>query len=380
MSAAEQIVIIDATTAIDDLIFSEDPWYAIPLGRQLEHSDRLVRESLAYHLEHCPAYRSYYERSGAPGDIGRLDHIDRVPLVSTRLFKLAELCSVRESAVERWYRSSGTTGMPSRVPRDRISLERMVGSVNSSVGLIGTWNEENVAVVNLGPGREHIHDVWFEYVVGLLEAKYRSCSVVPSDENALNRIVGLLRDLLGSFEHVAVVGPPFYALSLCEHLEAHGQTLAGGDQLTVITAGGWKRSADRAIEKVSFRERLRRSLGLTGVRQVRDAFNQVELNTVFFECEAHQKHVPPWVWAEARDPHTLRPMPAGTPGMMSYLDASCTAFPCFLLTEDVGAVQRGRCECGREGTRVDIRRRLESRAAKGCALRIGQIHDARQQL
>lgn len=379
MSAAERVFIIDARTAIDDLIFSEDPWHALSLHRQLEHSDRLVREALNYHMNHCPSYLAHYERSGAPSDVDRIDHIDRIPLVSTRLFKLAELRSVPETAVERWYRSSGTTGMPSRVPRDRISLERMVGSVDSSIDLIAAWDEESLVVINLGPGREHIEEVWFEYVMGLLEAKYHSHSLIPSDTKALDRLVELVRRQLETAEHVVIVGPPFYALSLCEYLESRGQTLAGGDRLTVLTAGGWKRSADRAIEKASFRALLQRRLGLTSERQVRDAFNQVELNTVFFECEAHQKHVPPWVWAEARDPHTLRPATAGSPGMMSYLDASCTAFPCFILTEDVGTVVRGCCECGREGTRVDILRRLESRAAKGCALKIGQIHDARQQ-
>lgn len=364
--------IIDARTAIDELIFAEDPWYALPLERQRELSDALIRQALREHLERCPSYRDYYARSGAaePGTVALAD----IPLVSTRVFKFADLRSVEAHEVERWYRSSGTSGQPSRVPRDRASLERMVGSVHGSVGLLADWDEDEVAVINLGPGREHVEDVWFQYVMSLIEALYRSESRVPRDEAALDEIIGLAQSLLDDYEHLIVVGPPFHVLDLCEHMQRRGVELQAGEGATILTAGGWKRFGGRAIPKQEFRAVVARQFGLRGEAQVRDVFNQVELNTVLFECEAHEKHVPPWVHVAARDPETLQPVPDGEEGMLSYLDASCSAYPCFIVTEDVGVVRRGRCACGREGTRVDVLRRLESRAAKGCALKMGQIH------
>ncbi|PRP98264.1 Acyl-protein synthetase, LuxE [Enhygromyxa salina] len=364
--------IIDARTAIDGLIFAEDPWYELPLDRQRELGEALIRQALREHLARCPAYRDYYERSGAaePEAVALAD----IPLVSTRVFKFADLRSVEPEAVERWYRSSGTSGQPSRVPRDRASLERMVGSVHGSVGLLADWDEDEVAVINLGPGRERVEDVWFQYVMSLIEALYWSESRVPRDEAALDEISSLAQALLADYEHLIVVGPPFHVLDLCEHMERRGVQLQAGERATILTAGGWKRFGGRAIPKPQFRAAVARRFGLASEAQVRDVFNQVELNTVLFECEAHEKHVPPWVHVAARDPETLQPVGFGEEGMMSYLDASCSAYPCFIVTEDVGIVRQGRCACGREGTRVEILRRLESRAAKGCALKMGQIH------
>lgn len=371
-----QVRLIDATTPIDTLVFEEDPpWYDLPYSTQQSLTDELVRSTFDFHRDNCEIYARYVEQELGSGP---LDAIERIPLVSTRVFKFSSVLSVAEDAVEQWYLSSGTSGVPSRVPRDRRSLERLVGSVRSTVGLLDDWHEDGVAVVNLGPGREFVNDVWFQYVMSLIETVYETESIVPGDAESLHRISRLCDERLGQYDNLVVVGPPFHVLSLCESIEARERPVDGGARTTVLTAGGWKRFSGRAIEKPLFRERVRRAFGLASENQVRDAFNQVELNSVLFECSAHEKHVPPWVHAAARDPDTLLPVADGEPGMMSYLDASCTAFPCFILTEDLGVVRRGTCGCGREGVRVEVLRRLESRAAKGCALKMGQIHAAEQ--
>jgi len=53
---------------------------------------------------------------------------------------------------------------------------------------------------------------------------------------------------------------------------------------------------------------------------------------------------------------------------MSYLDASATSYPSFIVTDDVGEVHEGACPCGRSGTTLQIQRRLVSVAQRGCAL------------
>jgi len=81
--------------------------------------------------------------------------------------------------------------------------------------------------------------------------------------------------------------------------------VAGGTGMTVLTAGGWKRFSGQRIERAVFDPRACAAFGLADESQVRDAFNQVELNTVMIECSAHRKHVPPWLYAAARDPDRL---------------------------------------------------------------------------
>jgi len=374
--AAGQVWVLDATTAIDTLIFSDSPyWYGLSLEVQQERTDRLVRAAFEFHLENCPLFRAYVEREIGLRGIGSLEEI---PLVSTRAFKFSEISSVPASMIEQWYRSSGTSGLTSRVPRDRRSLERLVGSVHSVAGLLGRWDDDGAAVVNLGPGREHVDDVWFQYVMSLIEAIHETDSIIPSSLNDMERIAAACKRRLAEYDDLIIAGPPFYIASVCDFLEERGRPVQGESRITVLTAGGWKRVAGADVDRKAFRAQVRQAFNLTSEAQIRDVFNQVELNSVLFECSVHEKHVPPWVHVAPRDPDTLLPVPDGQLGIMSYLDASCTAFPCFILAEDLGTVVRGKCACGREGVRVDIVRRVETRAAKGCALTMGRLHAARQ--
>jgi long-chain-fatty-acid---luciferin-component ligase len=74
------------------------------------------------------------------------------------------------------------------------------------------------------------------------------------------------------------------------------------------------------------------------------------------------------VYPAARDPDRLTVLPPGEVGVMSYLDASATSYPSFIVTEDVGEVSEGSCPCGRAGTTLQVHRRLVTVAQRGCAL------------
>jgi len=240
--------------------------------------------------------------------------------------------------------------------------------VRASLGLIEEWHEEELVVINLGPGREDTGNVWFQYVMSLIELMYPTCSVVRDGVLNAAHVAALLQSVLTEGRKVGLVGPPFLVLELCQWMRERHIRLERSDRITVITAGGWKRHTGAMLPRPAFERVVGEALALGAREQIRDAFNQVELNTVFMECAAQQKLVPPWVFAAARDARALAVLPPGQPGLMSYVDASAKSYPSFLVTDDVGLVRSGPCPCGRAGTRVEILRRLDTRAQKGCAL------------
>ncbi len=357
--------VVNASSDLDLLIHSEEPWYDLPLVEQQQLTQRFVREALVRHLDSCPQYRMYFERSHARVD----GPLEKIPLLSTRAFKYSEVRSVPRDDIEQWYLSSGTSGGPqSRIGRDRVTIERLIGSVRTSLGLIQDWHEEDFTVINLGPGREDAGNVWFQYVMSLIELLFPTYSVVKDGVLHPDEVLPVLDYFAARPGFIGVVGPPFLVHDLCQRVRARDRRMDLGSRLTILTAGGWKRQSGRMLPRDEFETYCVDTFRLEDGSQVRDAFNQVELNTVFMECSAREKHVPPWVLVAARDPHTLEVLPPGTPGLMSYLDASSNSYPCFLVTEDVGSTRAGVCGCGREGIRVDIQRRLVTRAQKGCAL------------
>jgi long-chain-fatty-acid---luciferin-component ligase len=364
---------IDASTDVDALIAS-DGCFDLPLDQQRQARRALVLGAVRHHLSACPAYAAYATRMGFDVEdaFGRVDALERVPVVPSTAFKSARVLSVPEAEVAKWCLSSGTRGTQSRVGRDTRTLDRLLGTVRAGLALLESWHEDELEIVHLGPGQEDAGDVWFPYVMSLVELLYPTRSHVRGGLLDERGAVEHLVRALDRSPHVAVVGAPFLVLALVDAIDRRGLRVRGGGRVTVLTAGGWKRFADVAIPRAELDRRAIDALGLEGERQVRDAFNQVELNTVFIECSARRKHVPPWVYASTREPLRLAPQPPGTEGLLSYLDASAQSYPAMLVTDDVGVVDEGRCACGREGVTVTVSRRLERRASRGCALALAQ--------
>lgn len=354
---------LDFSTELDDLIFAEveDSILNAPLATQTALTQRFVHEQYRQQVQQCAQYAAFVQAL-APGEAAESD-LNRIPVIPTTAFKRSKVLSVPESGIAKWCKSSGTKGLQSLIARDRLSLERLLGSVRLGMGLIGDWYEHEVKVINLGPAQEEAGDIWISYVMSLVELLFDTDSTMNLD-TAIARV----ERALGEFEVVFLIGPPFMVNQLLDRLAELGKVIAGADKLYVITAGGWKKHAGGMVSRPALQEKMQAQLGMADMRQYRDCFNQVELNSVFFECDHHQKHIPPWVHAVARHPETLAALPDGETGLLSFIDASAISYPAFLVSDDVGVIRRGACGCGREAVTVEIVRRVEGRASRGCAL------------
>lgn len=362
---------IEATTELDYLI-SSDACFELSLDEQRAFRERAVRAAFAWHVEACPVYgRLVRERGIDPARVagGELA-LEAVPLIPTSAFKRTDLRSVAAEDVVMLSRSSGTRGPVSTVPRDRTSLERLLGSVRAGASLIHAWDEDEIEMVHLGPDRAEAGEIWFPYVMSLVELLYPTRHRLTGGVFDADAAIADLRSLLDERAHVGVIGPPFLVAELVQRVAERKETIRAGDRLTVITAGGWKRFTGAQIQRSELEAQVCEALHLRSATQVRDAFNQVELNTVCMECRAHKKHVPAWVHATTREPDGLTALPRGELGLLSFIDASARSYPAFLVTDDVGVVEEGACACGRVGTTVEIHRRLTTRAQRGCALAI----------
>src|SRR5208337_515445 len=73
---------------------------------------------------------------------------------------------------------------------------------------------------------------------------------------------------------------------------------------------------------------------------------------------------PPWLRVTARDPVTLRPMPDGEIGLLTFFDLANAGSVSAVMTEDLGWVEQGR---------VRVLGRVAGGEARGCALGISQF-------
>lgn len=360
---------IDATTDLDYSIFSGES-LDLPLNEQISMQETFVRAAFEKHLNGCSEYARYVEQLNFDYSNYKLSDIPVIP-VST--FKEKTLLSVNPGEVEKWSLSSGTRGTQSRVGRDQKSLERLLGSIQTGMEMLGSWHEDEVNVVHLGPDREEAGDIWFLYVMSLIELIQPTDHLVRNGTFKSQHAIDTILDLMESSDSdIIVVGAPFMVVELMNLIERNNIIINGNNRLMVVTAGGWKRHKGLEVTRDSFNEKVCQKFGLNSTEQVRDIFNQVELNTAFVECSAHRMHVPPWVYATTRDPDNLEVQEPGKLGLLSYLDASASSYPAFIVTDDVGHVQHGACPCGREGVTMKVVRRLKRAVSRGCSIAIDE--------
>jgi len=348
---------------LDELVFggpiaSRD---TMDLGREQ------IAQTYAHHLQACLPFAQFVKRIAGPAPKISGDTLDRLPLLPIGAFKTSRLRSIGSAEERLSHTSSGTTGRKSTIVRDRDTMMRLVGSLERGIELLGkNWFAHEVRVVHLGAPHEHAGDLWFAYIMSLVELIYDCDST--TDLSAAQRHLEVAID---EAAHVLLVGPPFLVRDLAVRLLETGERL-NAENLWVLTGGGWKDREDTMLDRDAFAELLHRSFGVSADR-CRDAFNQVELNTVFVECDAHHKHVPPWVRVTVRDPRTLDCRDDGQLGLLAYMDASATSYPALFIGDDLGLVDEQLCQCGQPGQRVSVVRRVSTRHARGCAAELADL-------
>lgn len=334
-----------------------------------------IRRAVEYQLENSAAYaRLAGAQQFSLTELTCPSDLARVPLVSSGSFKRG-LFVPKAPGDLKLCTSSGTRGTKSIVPRDSRTLERFSGTILHGLReFIGESERRHVFV--LGPSTAEAGDLWFAYSLGLAELLQDTDCFVERDQFRMEALEAALSD--ASDTEPLLVSPPSLLLSFIEYLEKRGRTLdLGARGGRVLTAGGWKRLGGDVVARAEFVRRIEQQLGVQASAQ-RDLFNMVELNSVIFECEAQEKHIPPWLEVIVRRPRDLAPAPLGEEGILTYLDPTALSYPGFVLSDDFGVMTDGACSCGRFGRRLAIARRLTSIEERGCALKMDRYTESKR--
>jgi len=329
---------------------------------------RWIREAAAHHVTHSQVYQRLAAAQKFTADqLERPADLLRVPLISSGSFKRRALAASGSRQV-KLCTSSGTSGTKSIVPRDGLTLERYVGSVLHGIRDFLEDRERRQALV-LGPPPHEVGDLWFTYSLSLAEVLNETDYFVSDgrlDSEALWRTLTTLE----SGVQPVIIGPPSLLWDFLEWLSQQRRSLdLSAREAFILTAGGWKLRIDESVDRDTFNRRIHDQLGLPAER-LRDVFNMVELNTVIFECEKQQKHVPPWLHVSARRASDLEAVDEGESGILAYLDPTALSYPAFILSDDLGRVSHQICGCGRRSAVMSIDRRLRSIEERGCGLRM----------
>ena len=316
---------------------------------------RAVRDSCAYHIKHCPAYRRICEAEGfSPGCLNRIDDLEKIPVLPTLFFKRHHVSSMPAWRQAFQVTSSGTSGSFSRVGFDwgcvfaEVPMVLRLGFYHRLV----SPRPAHYVVLGYKPGRQDKMGV-ARTMFGLTHfappltrsyaLEWRDGSYVPDLEGAVRRLRGLEKSLFPT----RIVAFPSYLWFGMRRLEELGLSVRLPRGSRVLLAGGWKQHYAQEVDKDTLYALAERVLGI-GEEHIHEFFGAVEHPVFFNSCQNHRFHVPAYARVIIRDVRTLKPLPMGEAGLVNLITPLINATPVTsVMTDDLGTLTPGEdCGCG----------------------------------
>lgn len=330
-----------------------------------------VKEYFQMQFENCTMYREYCLNCGFKAqDLQGPDDVKRIPLIPTGMFKNNKLLSVPEPDIVKTCTSSGTNGGRSMVYRDKQTLQAVYDNIDCMTDDLLSKEFSEYEMYCLGPVKEEAKDLWFAYIMGLIEGIPKLQRFFVKDQKfQLQELIKQLKEDEVTQKKIMIIGPPMFFQYLTDALGEN--TISLNPDCITMTMGGWKKFQGEAISREELDAKIVKALGIRK-ENTRDGYSSVEINTALYECSNKRKHVPEWLYVEAVDPDTLEPVPYGEEGVLVFIDTTAKSFPCLVISEDFGIVYQGSDCCGMNTDYIKITRRVASVESKGCALKLNE--------
>lgn len=334
-----------------------------------------LREAFDFHYGACEPYRKFCDRRGFRAPLGEFE-LERLPYLPVEIFKQMRLSSVDDAQIVRTLQSSATSSQtPSTVVIDHLTRMRQVKTlVWILADFIGKDRRPFVIMdadpARIPPGQGTISARAAAIRGFLTAASSATYCMTADDAGAMSVDLEALSRALdaASGRRVVILGYTYVLYSFAaRELQQAGRRFSLPDAM-VLHIGGWKKLQSEAVSKVAFNRALSETFGMpeTGVVDVYGFTEQLGL--VYPDCEQGFKHCSMASEVIVRDPNTLEPSVDGEEGLLEFLSPLPHSYPGIaILLDDLGRVRgRGRCGCGRHGTRFEVVGRAKQAEVRGC--------------
>jgi hypothetical protein len=342
-----------------------------------ESFEQLALEVFRHQFETVGAYRRYCQARGV--EPGAVHSVDDVPAVSTVAFKYAELASdgAAGSAQAAIFLTSGTTQGRERRGRHIVARPEIYRA--SAIAHLRTMlfpDARRVAMLAMHPTAQAMPESSLAAMISWCIEEFGTGTHLAAASRArveVEAAAGFLADAEARREPVCILGTTAAFAALFSELRRRGAKLRLAAGSRMMDTGGAKGQAV-AMQASEVIGQAGEMLAIAPAMVVNE-YGMTELcsqlyDATAFNCpgasnaQARLKIPPPWLRVTARDPVTLRPMPDGETGLLTFFDLANAGSVSAVMTEDLGWVERGR---------VRVLGRATGAQPRGCALAIGQF-------
>lgn len=340
--------------------------FAAGVESEWDDFDEVARRVFAYQVSTNAAYAAFAAGRGVGPDT--IDDWREIPPVPASAFKHLDLVSGDATAVERVFRTSGTSGGPANRGRHPVlSLELYRAA---ALPPLRTWlipEGGPIRILSLIPDPDDRPDSSLACMMGFARDAFGAPgSATFADADYELDVAGFDR-ALGESE--ADDGPVLLAgtaFAFAHWLERSSREVVLPEGSRLMETGGFK-GRSQEVPRPELYARLGERLGIAEDRIVNE-YGMTEMLSQFWEpvlAGGVRRHLaPPWVRTRFLDPLTLEEARPGAPGLLCHLDLANLGSVAAVLTEDVGVPIRG-------GFRV--LGRVPGAEPRGCSLALEEL-------
>lgn len=319
------------------------PPYGLTQSQKREMLVRRTRTLSHHYYVACEPYRRIIDGLFGGPQALEFSQLEDAPWLPVSLFKTRELRSVPETAIVKTLMSSGTTGQtPSRIFLDATTAKAQGAAlVKIMQHYLGVSRRPMLFIDHPSVVRDRrAFSARGAGILGLLPFGRQPMYALRDEDMALE--LDAVRQYIAAARAAGQV-PVLFGFTfmvwqfLVEALEQAATTLDLAGAI-LLHSGGWKKLETMKVTPEEFRRRVQ---AVTGISEVVNYYGMVEqVGSVYLENTRHFLHAPVFSDVIIRDPHTLRPVPDGTPGIIQVVSALPESYPGHsLLTEDLGVIE-----------------------------------------
>lgn len=332
-------------------------------------------QSLEYVKNIIPDYKEYVERNGSA--------MVFLPILKSQIFNTSRV------AVKSMITSSGTSGRPTQIPLDELSLKfriKIMKKTYEAMGFSDVFDQAFCFLVEPTTTSENsstssVSSMAASVVTHKTLQTYKNCRAIHFMSRATAKGMELNIEPFGSLEKldslkpILILGYPSLIFHFIQILRNRGlSSLPLPKDSAIMTGGGWKSFIGKVnMDQSKFRKMASQFFVIPEV-QIRDMFGLSESPIIFVQCEKFNFHVPSFCRASAIDPINLKAdlMKNSQEGLLKIEAPFTTSFPLnSILTTDKVSFHIG-CSCGRKSSYFIPLGRARVATFETCAMKIGQ--------
>ncbi len=335
-----------------------------------------MKKSTGWHYENCQDYKLLCDnRNFSPVSSFKLADIPYLPV---SIFKTREFLSVPKEKITRTLFSSSTSGVPSKILLDDITIKNQITALGKILkSFLGADRRHFIVfdtektIKSTGDGELNSRGTAIRGMFPMA----KSVDFILNDDLSVNHEkLKAAAEKLSNDEKLCFFGFTWLIYSIYSNNKKnrqfinHMRKITGNKDALMLHIGGWKKLKDIAVTKDRFNSDVAEMLG-TKPGKIIDMYGMTEqLGTVYPDCEFGYKHIPAYSELIIRNIDTLEPAEMGEIGFIQFLSPLPHSYPGIsILSDDMGKIIGvDTCKCGRKGAYFVFEKRSEKAELKGC--------------